>query len=544
MRQYTILESRGFNLKILIVDDDKQIREGISQGIQWKEMGFDQVDCAANGNEAFELFKQSQHEIVITDIRMPGLDGLALFEKIREINKKAKVIILSGYSDFEYLKKAIQFSATDYELKPIKIDKLIALIKKMRIEIEEDQKKEEVMSKARASFQKGFFMNMLQGKIEDKQVISENLLADYQFGAKGSLICCVIQIDRIKVIENLKQDVGQKMRNQITRLVHQSLLPNYQGILHMDVKDIVLLLKTNNSELFHQNMLNEIRNFQMELSERLKQDIGYSVSIGISQRGNISEIKKIYFQAEEACSYGFYSGLDKVHIYDYSKNMSDDYESIIVTEKDILIKEIKNHDLAIVSKILEKLFLSIQEGRYFKKKNIENLCVELFELLSQSLREPEIQEIDVIKENIKVLREKPKFETINDYRDFVISNFENIMIKYKLADTKNYSVIVINAIKHVKSNYEKDITVEYLAHLVGKTPNYFSHIFKKEYGMSFVQFLNKVRIEKAKEYICYSDLRLYEIAERVGYKDYSYFTQVYKKVEGYPPANLRKGEES
>jgi two-component system response regulator YesN len=223
--------------------------------------------------------------------------------------------------------------------------------------------------------------------------------------------------------------------------------------------------------------------------------------------------------------------------------MADDYESIIVTEKNVLIKEIKNHDWAIVSKILEELFLSIQERRYFKKKNTENLCVELFELLSQSLGETEKQEMDVIKESIKIVREKPIFDTVKDYRDFVMLNFENILNKYKLASTRKYSLIIINAIKYVNANYEKDITVEYMARLAGKTPNYFSHIFKKEYGMSFVQFLNKVRIEKAKEYICYSDLRLYEIAERVGYKDYSYFTQVYKKVEGYPPANLRKGEE-
>jgi two-component system response regulator YesN len=133
------------------------------------------------------------------------------------------------------------------------------------------------------------------------------------------------------------------------------------------------------------------------------------------------------------------------------------------------------------------------------------------------------------------------FETIGEYREFVLGLYKEAFLRYSDSKKSRRSMAVQKAMDYIAKNYNTDLTVEILARRAGKTPNYFSHIFKKELGISFTEYVNKIRIEKAKELILHSNLLIYEIGERVGYRDYVYFTQIFKKNEGYPPTELRKG---
>ncbi|MGO4543108.1 response regulator, partial [Paenibacillus sp. 2TAB19] len=119
-------------MKLLIVDDDEQIRSGMEQGIDWAALDIEEVVTASNGLEAMIQFTEHMPEIVVTDVRMPGMDGLELLERIKEIKSETRVVILSGYNEFEYLKKAIQLDAVDYEMKPIRVRNFIALIQKIK----------------------------------------------------------------------------------------------------------------------------------------------------------------------------------------------------------------------------------------------------------------------------------------------------------------------------------------------------------------------------------------------------------------------------
>lgn len=125
-------------MKLLIADDEKMIREGLQDGIDWSSLGFSEVFGAENGLEALELYRCHEPEVVITDIRMPGMDGLELSRKIRELSGKTRIVVLSGYSDFQYAQQAIQSSVSEYELKPVKIKRLTAVVAKLRDAVTED----------------------------------------------------------------------------------------------------------------------------------------------------------------------------------------------------------------------------------------------------------------------------------------------------------------------------------------------------------------------------------------------------------------------
>ena len=185
----------AYDIKLLIADDDEQIRTGIQEGIDWESLGISTVSTAASGTSALEIFSEVLPDIVIADIRMPGMDGLALLQKIKELKKEARVIILSAYAEFDYAKKALQYGASDYEVKPIRLRKLIDLVQKSKDEILRERISEAQFSRYMNSYRSTFVESLLKGRTSDPSVILTDLKKCFNFDGTGLLLIAVAQID-------------------------------------------------------------------------------------------------------------------------------------------------------------------------------------------------------------------------------------------------------------------------------------------------------------------------------------------------------------
>ncbi|MFD2334562.1 response regulator [Cohnella sp. GCM10020058] len=522
-------------MKLLIADDDRQIREGIKEGIDWASLGIEEVLTASSGTEAFELFSAALPELVVTDVRMPGMDGLELLRRIKETRPATKVIILSGYNDFKYLKKAIQWDAADYEMKPIRARSLIRLIKKVSEEIVRERVSEETFRKYLASHKELFVEDLACGRIRDRLILLDGLAQYYRFDAKGTLLLVRVEPDR-------RGAETAQARSSVDAMLLRARegRESEAGELWLGTKGgslIGLLKLETTSYLYARHAAASLKNRLTEIV-RATSAVGENAwSAGISAPGNAAAFNDLLSQAKEALDRRLYAGKGAVHAFDDADRLRDDTIRGLDDDVDFkaLIREAEGERL---SKRIDAEFVRLREERAYSEKSVAAYCKTLIRLLAL-FREPSAELAEFVQVRSEELDSRSFFE-IGEYADFVRSAYDEAFKAYGSAGASRLSALMQLADAYIRKHYLQELTVERVAEHVGKTPNYFSHLFKKEMGVPFREYVNRLRIAKAKELIEGTTDRIYEIGERVGFADYAYFTQVFRKLEGRPPTAFRK----
>ncbi len=519
-----------------MVDDDRQICEGIEQGINWSEIGIGEVKSAFNGIEALEIFKRDFPEIVLTDIRMPGMDGLELFKKIKEIRPSTKVIIISGHSDFDYLKTAIQYGAVDYELKPIRVKNLIALISKVKEDILKEKSTEDNFARYQKTYISTFMDNLLSGKITDRNIILEELEQYFGFDARGCLLLILFEADTLQdaaedktadYFDRLKEYFGEKPVGSSGVMLWK---PNGRQAL--------LIIRTVDSMLFQQYLNSELKRISGQINRDFEAENRATLSLGISGIGKVSGVARLYRQASEALEHKFYTGRRSVNFYQNLTISAVPY-SMASAAMGKLSRAIGDFDLNLAVELIEDEFTKIKTGQSDSKKSITGFGLELMKFLNSTLKSKGFEIIDQYDEKLKAYDNLSRKETLEDLKAVVLDYYSSVFVELKDEKEVSNNRGILKAVEYIKRNYDKDLTVEVVAQFIGKSPNYFSHVFKKEMKMSFTEYLNRMRIRKARELILSTDKLVYEICMEVGYQDYAYFAQLFKKFENCTPTEIK-----
>lgn len=519
-------------MKLLIADDDEQIRSGMEQGIDWSALDIKQVTTASNGLEALQLFSELCPEIVITDVRMPGLDGLELLRKIKKIKPQTRVVVLSGYDDFEYVKKAIQLDAVDYELKPIRARSLIALIQKIKEDIDRERMTEQEFKKYLEFYKTKFADELLSGSITDRLILLEGLEKYYCFDAKGILLCISVQLDDNKQSEN----ISAATMDTIYRFFKSSDLSSKGICLGMKEGKLIFLMRTETrSYMFYQQFVNELVNLLGRWNREIRSVCQVSFSAGISSSGSIMEIARLYNEANQALSMRLYEGKSSIQFYDRPIELNDGMIAGLLENAEF-IGQLSRGDFTCVAEMVHCEFDRLKKKHEYSRKSISSYSRNLLQLFLVTVRNVPADLTEYIKCRIEFIEERTECLSFDEFREIVTAVFEQAGTRC----SKHLSPVMIRAAEFIRKNFTGELTVEMLAEHVGKTPNYFSHLFKREFGTSFKEYVNRLRIDKAKELIIHTNDLIYEISQKVGFSDYTYFTQVFKKIEGYPPASLRK----
>ncbi len=520
-------------MKLLIADDDEQIRSGIEQGIDWSSLDMKMVITASNGLEALERFTELLPEIVITDVRMPGMDGLELLKKIKEIKPQTRVIILSGYNDFEYLKKAIQLDAVDYEMKPIRARSLIALIQKVKEDIIRERVTEQEFQKYLESYKTSFGEELISGSITDRLIILEGLQQYYGFDGTKSLVCVSAQIDGDW---KKNSDTAKIAADTICRLFAASDLAS-RGIClrSKEAKLVFLVTIETKSYLYYRQFASELTNRLRSWNRETRSVCQLSFSSGISSPGSVAEFVKLYQEANQALSMRLYEGSGSIQVYNNTAELSD--KTIVgLLENAEFILQLSQGDFASATGMVNNEFECMKKEREYSRKSVAAYTRNLLHFFTVTNRIVPADRIEQIQSKIAFIEGNADYLSIEEFREIVVSVFEETLTRL----TKDLSPVMLRTDEFIRKNFTRELTVEMLSEQVGKTPNYFSHLFKREFGVSFKEYVTRLRISKAKELILHTNDLIYEISGKVGFSDYTYFTQVFKKMEGYPPAALRK----
>lgn len=539
-------------LSMVIADDEIIVREFLRDLDIWDEMSVQIVAEAADGQEAYDLCARLKPDILMTDIRMPFMDGLEVSLKLKEQGENIRFIIVSGVQDFDYAKTALSVDAEGYILKPIKPDEIREVMKKVITGITMERNRDveirsmkTLLGENMYLIRENFLRNLVAGSGMNRKDIAEKL--EYYcipLKPQERVMVSVIQVDDYqKSASELPEEERQLMNFQISGIVNDVLEAWNCGICFCmnDGEHIVIF----NDKVHYNERFAEACN---EIIACVDKYIRQSVSIGCGKVvESVAELKFSYDDARSVLKYKFYMGKKSILNSDDIRNFLDigkksiEFPNLYELEND-LVNSARLGNIEEVKEALAEVFdRSLSPEKSLPVDYIQSVCIEMVCMLTRALYELE-ESIDKI-----VAKRSSIMDTI--YRIGNLKELKKYMteILLRTADyfatkhnNKNLNIIV--KIKQIiDSRYMEDIGVSMLAEEVYLSPNYISLIFKKETGENITDYIKKTRMEAAKELLKNPDLKIHEISEMVGFDNPNYFSLVFKKYAGILPQKFRTG---
>lgn len=522
-------------MKILIADDEIQIRLGLSEGIPWESLGFEKIYTAENGIQALEVCKDYQPEVVITDIQMPGMSGLELGKEIKKLYQPVEVIILSGYSEFEYARDAITIRAFDYLLKPIRINELIERVEGAKLKVEQYHKEHKIQNE----FQVINRTRTLQQMIMSKQLLNaddeKKLLELTQITSSKHIMLGICSVDTL--VEKESDQLGRYLE----KCMHEILSKYEAQELYRERGNLIFAMSVF-SENDRKRRLVALKEDMTECNNIWKTQYHNTVSMAVSNIGEIKELAILFGDTENLLKKRMYCG-GAVFL-----EQGTDKESTKIVLNPINLVELKKRiecfDYGHVHLYLREVFKELKDQKVTSEDFVKSLCEQLKNLLLQTMSDKGIDIEGIFERNQVLLNEIPDYFTLDEYEEWVDTLYQLILQGLSQLSGKQHSRMILQAVDFISKNYAENINLEMTAQHVNKSKNYFSYLFKKELGISFVEYLNQVRVEAAKKLLDTTDERTYEISEKVGYSDYKYFSSVFKKNTGMSPVHYKKRDKS
>lgn len=491
-------------IKVLIVDDETPIREWLEFCVK-KVSGFEVVGTASNGEDGYKLFKEYSPDIVFTDICMPIKNGLEMIEMIQKIKQDVYTIILTSHIDFEYARKSLQLKAKEYILKTEISNKNVEeLLIKGRNEVDknilnDNESHYEIVSN-RNSFLKSLILK------DEFITIDEDVLKKYNIKLKGYPLFVI----------NIFNECNERI-----------ILPKIESIknvvkFNLDLEHIIVIA---NIEEVHS--IKEQREKCIEYCKEIL--LKYHCRIGVSDVFNkITDLKIALQQSTNRMILGFYNKNERI-ISEKSSFIKRTMNSEKLRVK--LIRELINQNYSEVISLKNKIKEEIE-----REKPIDiNYVKELYSFIVISIINFTNESIDIIEADYKVMNEKIlSANYLEDITTILEESFYILNNKYS-SSMNNYSYSIRKAIKYMNDNYCNGINLSDVARHVSLSSEYLSRLFKDEIGINFIVYLNNIRLKHAIKMLEKSDLKVYEIAEKVGYSNLSYFSTVFKKNFGINP---------
>jgi two-component system, response regulator YesN len=509
--------------RVLLVDDESFIRKGIRTIIERSETNFKDIGECWNGMEALERISAEKFDLVILDMRMPRMDGITFMKEAQKLENKPKFLVLSGYNDFKYAAESLKYGAKEYLLKPIQRDKLIDALKKM----EEDLKREEqinntikkadvIIDRLMVSELNTIFMNNNLSEEQIRKIID---ILEVDIFESGYRVALMRRRDTIIFGDN----DSTYLRTVIERYFERLKVP----VLSFIQEDGTASIVTSNAADF-QGMLKYI-----------KDNLGGEYAIGISDLSEgITQIRNAYLQAKEAQKYRIFASSDKIIYHEQIHGLNHNYKIPL----DIIRKipeMVGTNRIREIDVILTEIF----DDETLRTNSISYLQ-EIVDCIDKSVIQYFIEHIPQKAASMKKVFEE--IRNIYNFRDLeeyfhtlrnCIVEMNNFYLTLKDVYRKNNKIDA--AIAYIEGNYHKDISMTMVANYVSVNYTNFSILFSEEMGISFVDYLRQVRIDKSKELLKSADYKINEISEMVGYKNPKHFAKSFKQVTGISPVEYR-----
>lgn len=526
----------------MIVDDESLVRKGIATSINWEKYGIEVVAEAGNGKQALEKLQNQLVDLVLTDIRMPVMSGIELTRHIREHYPDIAVVLLSAYEDFTYAQSAMKLGIRNYLLKPASADELISVISEIKEQKEEEQRKKrreigekQFFNENLPHIKKSFMQNLLSKRLSLSEI--SDMLKILKIELPGpKFVVLSIDIDNFLLItKDLPKNEIEMYKYAVYNIAEETILSFTPGfVCYSDLDKLTALVCVNP----------KVSIFEVckEIQWNIQKYIKLSVSIGIGlPKESLLNINESYMEANQALMDKAFYGKGNIYLYKRKEYFNTrkivEYNNLIAEEK-VLVRYFKlNNSIELRKKLSD--YLSSLISQKIDSKTFKNTCVRLLHLFINQLEEIGIPFEEVFDPSFVPHIEIERFEVMKDLQQWMIETVDNMIKRMETDQQKSSKKIVSEAIAFIEAHYNQDISLSEVAAHVKVTPPYLSKLFKEELNITFVKWLNQYRIEKAKELLRKTKLKTYEVAGKVGFFDYKYFSNVFKKYTGVSPREFR-----
>lgn len=531
-------------IKVFLVEDEIIMREGIRQNIDWEKEGFDFVGEASDGELAYPLIQKTKPDILITDIQMPFMDGLELSRLVKQEMPKVKIIILSGYDEFEYAHRGINIGITDYLLKPIDSAKLLEAVKKVGQLVLEEQEFQKAFEQERQEnvllARQKFFRGLVLGNHSASSLLEKGREIGLELGANRYNILLFQIFSREGTQGYLQQQ--NMVVDEMERL--SEAMPEIL-MVELGIEGWAFIIKETGEK-----PLEEIQDtFLGELTKILQgsDDIEYFGGLG-KMVERLSELNQCFQEASHAFAYRYFKSHNQI-----MKSGELPEKSYIREEPELASLEVGKLDRRIAERFLKtglKSEVSSFLDEYFMSFGEKNIQSFLFmQYVSMDMYFAAVALLEELGYGAEALVERcggikdmtTAFYSAASNKEYLKNILEAVIDLREAVSQKKYHSLVDGAKDYIQQHFDdEDISLNTVAASVNLSPNHFSSIFSQEAGRTFVEYLTFVRMEKAKELLCTTAMKSAEIAYAVGYKDAHYFSYLFKKTQKCTPREFRQ----
>lgn len=522
--------------RILVVDDEPIHRNGLIEMLRKLRPEYEIVE-AGNGNEALNIVNSNNVDIIITDIRMPVMDGLAFLEEINNLLSKVKVIMLSGYAEFNYAQRAIKLGALDYILKPVNEARVNDILEKAEKKIEEEKRAQEENKLFSTSFPvylEHQLNKFVKGRLNKTE--SQEILGLFESFNTGFMLTT-----KIKNYSSCNFNDFNTFKNNIKYDLKIVLDSYFHSLSFFDQENENIIVTIITQKNVNKPEDSEITALLKIFVKQIKEQYSFDVVLGIGNQFSLEEESMInsYMNSILSVNYAFFFENSTVlNCKEIEKVRFSSAFSKYVEESE-LYDAIKRIDYIASSEIFINILERFTKEQFPSPESLKELVVFILfnssRLCQSFIGEEEYSAlVDSVRSNIY------RVQSFVDLEKTAIDYLRKIVEIMSTNKVLRYEKVFIDCKKYINDHYMEDLKLDDIASKFNFNSNYFSALFKNYTNMNLSDYIFNVRMKKAKEYLKSNTHKIYEIAEKIGYKDVKYFIRVFKKTYGMSPDEFRK----
>ena len=518
--------------KLIFVDDEDIVREGISSRIRWGENGFELAGVFSDGSAALEFIRKNDVDAVISDISMPRMDGLTLSRKLAETRPRIQILLLTGFDEFEYAQEAVRNRVKEFLLKPITAEELTDVLERTKTELDrlaeaekEQERLKDLLERSLPLLKERFFYRLVSGKIDPEDI--RRRLSFFGWKDEGGFCKTIIvsypdewdEITRLALAENARERIDD----------HDAVFSNRN-------EDLVILFREPDAaslEVRANAIAEGIFTTALSLGET-------PVIIGIGEAADrLEDVNRSYLGAGSAVDHARILGLSRIQSVDDIRRKSRVSQEAFISSIRRLMTALREGVGRSSAEALEKVFALFEES-YLTSSDVVDYLARLQYHLSDFIDEMNLGD-EGFFDDLSLTAEPRRFARLSDaqvfYREKILSIEDHI--RRRRNDAVHSRVDKARLI--ISRRFaEKDFSLRDICAELYLSTSQFSTLFKEGTGRTFVEYLTETRVDEAKRLLKTTDMKSYEVADAVGYQDPRYFSSIFKKVTGFTTTEYRR----
>ena len=540
-------------IKVFLVEDEMVIRRGIKNSIDWEKEGYIFCGEASDGELAYPMIIKEKPDILITDIRMPFMDGLELCKLVKEELPNIKILILSGYDEFDYAKEAIRLGVTEYLLKPISSGKLLEALNGVSESIRREKEDKDLVRKYMEEMRENtehekqkFFEQMIAGNLSMADALETG--KKYEMNLSAGMYNLLLFRFTLGEENRKSGELLGEAEYAIEKLTERL---EYVFEFQRDVEGWAFLLMADNEE----QMSERVKELSKDLEEIMKNYSTITYFGGIGQPvARLRELEESFREAERALAARFTMELNRIISVEdirMAQNVDtlDDIEITSFGEiektRTMLEKFLNNGAEDEIDEFVDVYINELPEENLKSVLMRQYIIMDAYIVMMSFCEKFEGIEGEMQAQSEELKNSMKTIQTLEEIKNYIRMLLKKIIGVRDTISGRRYSDIIEIAKDQIRKTYMSDeISLNTIAAEVGMSPSYFSSIFSKEMGKTFVEYLTEIRMDRAKELLMCSSMKTSEIGYEVGYKDPHYFSYIFKKTQNCTPKEFRaRGKE-